>query len=58
VYRVLHKLSPSYLNETFHYAVDITSRTGWNLYCLFVPRVQTTLAKHSFISGEHKSGIH
>ena len=48
VYRVLHKLSPSYLNATFHYAVDITSRTGQNLYCLFVPRVRTTLAKHSF----------
>ena len=25
-----------------------TSHTGQNLYCLFVPRVQTTLAKHSF----------
>ena len=48
VYRVLHKLSPSYVNATFHYAVDITSRTGRNLYRLFVPRVQTTLAKHSF----------
>ena len=39
VYRVLHKLSPSCLNATFHYAVDITSRTGWNLYRLLVPRV-------------------
>ena len=27
VYRVLHKLSPSYLNTIFHYAVDITSHT-------------------------------
>ena len=48
VYRMLHKLSPSYLNDIFHYAVDITSRTGRNLYCLFVPRVRTSLAKHSF----------
>ena len=48
VYRVLHKLSPSYLHDTFHYTVDITSHTGQNLYCLFVPRVRTTLAKHSF----------
>ena len=48
VYRVLHKLSPSYLNATFHYATDITLRTGRNLYRLFVPRVRTTLAKHSF----------
>ena len=48
VYRVLHKLSPSYLNATFHYVVDITSCTGWNFYHLFVPRMRTTLAKHSF----------
>ena len=50
VYRVLHKLSPSYLNATFHYAaaVDITLHTSRNLYHLFVPRVRTTLAKHSF----------
>ena len=48
VYRVLHKLSPSYLHNTFHYAVDITSHTGRNLYRLFIPRVRTTLAKHSF----------
>ena len=49
VYRVLHKLSPSYLHDTFRYAVDITSHTGRrNLYRLFVPRVRTTLAKHSF----------
>ena len=39
VYRVLHKLSPLYLNATFHYAVDITLGTGQNLYCWFVPRV-------------------
>ena len=45
IYRVL---SPSYLHDTFHYAVDITSHTGRNLYRLFVPRVRTTLAKHSF----------
>ena len=47
VHRVLHKLSPLYLNATFHYAVDITLRTGWNLHHWFVPRVRTTLAKHS-----------
>ena len=49
VYKVLHKLSPSYLNGTFHYAVDITyvlDRTF--TVCLLIPRVQTTLAKHSF----------
>ena len=48
MYKVLHKLSPSYLNGTFNYAVDITLCTGRNIYRLFVLRVQTTLAKHSF----------
>ena len=48
VYKVLHIVSPSYMNGTFHYAFDITSCTGQNLYHLFVPRVRTTLAKHSF----------
>ena len=43
MYKVLHKLSPS-----FNYAVDITLRTARNIYRLFVPRVRTTLAKHSF----------
>ena len=57
VYRVLHKLSPSYLHDTFHYAVDITSHTGRNLYRLFVPRVQITLAKHSFYF-QGRSGTH
>ena len=48
VFRVLYKLSPSYLSGTFQYAVDVTSRTGRNLHRLFVPRVRTTLAKYSF----------
>jgi len=39
VYRVLHKLLPSNMNDTIHYDVDMTSRTGRNLYHLFVPRV-------------------
>jgi len=39
VHRVLHKLSPSYLNGTFYNAIDITSCTSWNLYHLFAPRV-------------------
>jgi len=43
--QVLHHLSPPYLHDTFHYAVDITSQ---NIHRLFVPRVRTTLAKHNF----------
>ena len=41
VYRVLHKMSPSYLDlhaysvyDTFHYAVDITSCVARNAHCL------------------------
>ena len=41
VYRILHKLSPPYLRDTFHYAVNITSHIGQNLRHLFVPRVRT-----------------
>ena len=37
-----------HMSATFHYAADITLHTGQNLYHLFVPRVQTTLAKLSF----------
>ena len=41
------KISSSYLHDTFHYAVDITSRIACNAL-LFVPMVITTLAKNSF----------
>jgi len=48
VYRTLHKLSPPYLHDSFHCAVDITSRAARNAHRLFVPRVRTTMAKNSF----------
>jgi len=47
VYRSLHKISPSYLYNTFHYAAEITGRDAHNEHCLFVPRVRTSLAKNS-----------
>jgi len=37
IYRILHKLSPSYLDSTFSYAVSITDRTGRNAHRLYVP---------------------
>ena len=46
VYKVLHKIPPSYLNGTFNEAVDITLHIGRNIYHLFIPRVRTALAKH------------
>ena len=36
VYRILHKLSPPYLCDTFHYTVDVTSHTGQNPHQSFV----------------------
>ena len=48
VFRVLHKFSPPYLSNVFQYAADVTLRTGRNCYRLFVPRVRTTIARHSF----------
>jgi len=48
VYRSVHKISPSYLHNTFHYAAEITGRYAHNKHRLFVPRVRTSLAKNSF----------
>ena len=45
VYRSLH---PSYLHNTFHYAVELTGSDARNEHCLFVPRVRTSLAKNGF----------
>ena len=48
VYRSVHKISPSYLHNTFHYAAEITGRDAHNKHRLFIPRVRTSLAKNSF----------
>ena len=37
IYRILHKLSPSYLHSTFSYAVSITGRTGRNVHHMSLP---------------------
>ena len=57
VYRSLHKISPSYLHNTFYYAVEITDRDARNEHRLFVPRVRTSLAKNGFTSEELNFGI-
>jgi len=44
----MHKISQSYLHNTFHYAAEITGRDARNEHHLFVPRVRTSLAKNSF----------
>ena len=47
MHRALKKIAPSYLHDTFKYAVDITGRVTLNTHRLFAPRVRT-LAKNSF----------
>ena len=47
VYRILHRLSPTYLQDTFKYTTTVTSHVGRNRYRLFVPRVRTTYGKNS-----------
>ena len=58
VFRTLHKISPSYVHNTFYYTVDITSRVACNAHHLFVPRVRTTLAKNSYYYRGTQFGIH
>ena len=48
VYRSFHKISPSYLHNSFHYAVELTGRDARNERHLFVIRVRTSLAKNGF----------
>ena len=45
VYKILHQQSPSYLRDTFKFAVDVTSHAGRNVHRLFIPRVRTTYGK-------------
>ena len=42
VYKILHNLSPSYLNDKFRYSVDITAHASQNIHCLFIRRARTT----------------
>ena len=37
IYRILNKLSLSYLHSTFRYAVSVTGRIGCNAHQLYVP---------------------
>ena len=49
VYRTLHKLSPPYLHDSFHYAVDITSHAARNAHRFFPPKVSHHSKKTVFI---------
>ena len=45
VYKILHQQLPSYLRDTFKYAVDVTFHAGRNVHRLFIPSVRTTYGK-------------
>jgi len=47
VFKIVNNISPSYLHNTFSFAVDVTGRFGRNHYRLFVPRVRTNYGKQS-----------
>ena len=47
VYKILHLLSPTYLQDTFKYTTTVTSHVGRNSHRLFVLRVRTTYGKNS-----------
>ena len=42
VYKILHHLVPTYLQDTFMFAKDFTRFAGRNRYRLFIPRMKTT----------------
>lgn len=47
-FKVLHHLSPPFLNNSINFASDITHRTTRNKYRVFLPSVRTNLGKCGF----------
>ena len=45
VYKIVKKISPPYLHDTFSFAVDITGHSGRNVHRLFFPRIKTNYGK-------------
>jgi len=45
VFKIVNNISPSYLHNTFSFAVDVTGCFGRNQHRLFVPRVRTDYGK-------------
>ena len=48
VFKVLHKLCPTYLKDWFMYAEALTGRNGRNKYRLFIPQIGSCIGKGSF----------
>ena len=47
VYKIVKEISPSYLYDTFSFAMDVTGYSGSNVHRLFFPRVKTNYDKQS-----------
>jgi len=47
VFKIVKKISPPYLHDTFSFAVDVSGRSGRNQHSLFVPGVKTNNGKWS-----------
>jgi len=50
-FKIVNNISPSYLHNTFSFAVNISGRFGRNQHRLFVPRVKTNYGKRSLAYG-------
>ena len=47
VFKILHNVSPTYMQGLFSYATDVTGRSGRNPHRLYVPRIRTNYGKRS-----------
>ena len=47
IFRILHKMAPSYLQGLFKYSSDVTGHPGRNLNRLYVPQVRTNYGRQS-----------
>ena len=47
VFKILHNISPTYLQDLFSYTIDVTGHVGRNPHRLYVPAVRTNYGKKS-----------
>ena len=47
IFRILHKMAPSYLQKLFKYSSDVTGHPGRIFNRLYVPQVKTNYGKQS-----------
>ena len=47
IFKILHKMVPSYLQGLFKYSSDVTGNPGRNFNPLYVPQVRTNYGRQS-----------